>query len=945
MNIRVHQDTAQGPQTGLGLDAIPSTYAIQTGCPSTHNTMSSTRSTSSLNPSKSCDQWVVVDGLPSRGRALSSPTAGTHSRAPGRCLTWNALPDIEPPKLHEIYEVPRRLIFKADISDHPSCLGTLLDFFDNRKLSYDTSINQRVLVFGAAVSRWRPLATSAVDENLLKKHDGYELSEANVQQIEDDDQTTDTTMSSPSLSAVTPPQQNQDDDAFTRNIQLASYYEEINKINESNALLASNNIFPPHSVRLPPPVDLDYPPIVTTGFTGSQHGPYEFINPSCDSVNAFNVNMEEEELLHPEAISSAVAMLNPPEVADHVPTPLAAAEVIDNSLTASIVSTSNFATATPSAVAKVIDQSVPTITETFSSLDTASSPLTEDQMPRGNQAPSRPSPLSHSHPVPSFSPRRLTEQEMHTDQATSLTVEDVGALMYSSESGDSNAHICAQRPVTPSTPVPRSIESGKYDDRATMIVDIDNDGPRPCVCSGSLTPVPRLWQTKKHVDPIRDTPDIDNDDDPAAEDLSDRPKSTAQTTDQAHPVSDLSLTGAKLPIEQIPNRSKDVTDIAAANIVNILNNTVPATNIGTATNNAATEKAGTQKGTPRPAKDLNTFLTSLIPSAPTSPTHQSKTINLDDESEDPFENFNSGSEQEDEADVDFPGGSASPSVHSISPEPQRTPDSSDEKAARRGEILAPKALPRKQNPRRDQFGNWPVANMARPKGAPRAAATPVKRAMGYSFEYGDPIDGSSTAWPLTTESSKAADRGVAVSGINAHTSAGYEHNTPSPLSFGVKKDYVDVPVTASAAKPRPGSGRPDGFVSRPVPSIGSGVLPRGGIGRVGSRDGKGGKRLWDQMLEAEEEAEREGKRLKEVEEQVRVLKKMRGVVSTRTGLSQEARDVDVAGVKNGLNGGNEGVEEGGEEEEEKGQMRNGAEWTLVVERDSEGRKVCKWEIT
>ncbi|KAL9027064.1 MAG: hypothetical protein Q9180_007389 [Flavoplaca navasiana] len=188
----------------------------------------------------------------------------------------------------------------------------------------------------------------------------------------------------------------------------------------------------------------------------------------------------------------------------------------------------------------------------------------------------------------------------------------------------------------------------------------------------------------------------------------------------------------------------------------------------------AAEKLHAPTVTPLRQAHLNTLLASLIPSAPSSPRDDKK-CSKDGETED---SFDSGSEQEDDADIDFKSASNSPSVRSKSPTPVPTPPESDyeqsTKTKRPARQTGKAAAPVKKPPRTSGFGDWPIASQARRRSVARTDSPVSNNQLPRSASDG------AAHWPLNTEASRAADRGVAVSGIPTLTRAGHEHNTASP---------------------------------------------------------------------------------------------------------------------------------------------------------------------
>ncbi|KAL8883012.1 MAG: hypothetical protein Q9192_007480, partial [Flavoplaca navasiana] len=285
----------------------------------------------------------------------------------------------------------------------------------------------------------------------------------------------------------------------------------------------------------------------------------------------------------------------------------------------------------------------------------------------------------------------------------------------------------------------------------------------------------------------------------------------------------------------------------------------------------AAEKLDAPTITPLRQAHLNTLLASLIPSAPSSPRDDKKR-SKDGETED---SFDSGSEQEDDADIDFKSASKSPSVRSKSPTPVPTPPESDyeqsTKAKRPARQTGKADAPVKKPPRTSGFGDWPIASQARRRSVARTDSPVSNNQLPRSASDG------AAHWPLNTEASRAADRGVAVSGIPTLTRAGHDHNTASPKLLR---------------------------------------LPSQNHGKSG---GEMEKRVGDQMLESEADADMEVQMSpgREEENESGVL------VSTRktTSLSQDIQKAPL--------------------DEE---VRNGHGWTLMVEKGRNGERRMKWKL-
>ncbi|KAL8789997.1 MAG: hypothetical protein Q9213_000883 [Squamulea squamosa] len=438
-----------------------------------------------------------------------------------------------------------------------------------------------------------------------------------------------------------------------------------------------------------------------------------------------------------------------------------------------------------------------------------------------------PSPLSHSHPVSTFSPRRLTQSDYEITQSTDLPMKDVGVLACSHECARSNAINGKGAAIAVTALGYRSTESEHRHDLASDPMETNHDG--------------------------------------MIADPSGRSTSIVHETSRVHSAPSVIVR---------PTNGPDHANQLVANPVVPDDNVIEITTVSRINNTYAT---------PLRQSHLNTLLASLIPSAPSSP-RGNDCEKLDDDTGDAFDNFNSGSEQEDEADVDFKGRTASPSLRSKSRSSTiPTPSESDRKPSVRGKGKAGTV----RKPRTSGFGDWPIAIRARKRTA-IAANFPTSSMEQSSYSHDDHVNGSAL-WPIGTEAAKAVDRGVAVLGIPTYTPAGYDRNT--------MVQTMSMPTARKYATPQD---------KACVESDGS----------VGVR-----KRLLDQMMEADAEVVREAQRLKEVEkENERPESKKAG-----SRLSQSMQEIPMQGH--------------GDSE-----VRNGSGWTLVVEKDRHGGKVMKWKL-
>ncbi len=435
-------------------------------------------------------------------------------------------------------------------------------------------------------------------------------------------------------------------------------------------------------------------------------------------------------------------------------------------------------------------------------------------------SPSQSRLMSHSHPVPTFSPPRLTEPDRQTDQTAGLIVENVGALAYPPNSGMSDTITDKDTAIGVTTSGHHHTGSKQHPGPTSKPTDIDYNGVIIDQSHRIILPAPATYKT-----------------DPASSFVA-RPTNGPEQWNE----------GGKNRVVLDDN----VTRVTAAVRLN------------------------TTKVTALRQAHLDTLLTSLIPSAPSCP-HNKPGEKADDEYEDPFESFNSGSEQEDEADIDFKGGSVSPSVRSKSHSPTPTAPESDREQRTREKGQA--ATVRKVGT--SVFGDWPIAAQAR-KRTNIATKAPAKQIVRSS-------NNGSVPWPLGTGASKAADHGVAVSGIPSFTVAGHDHNTKGPSK------ETSTPLMYTTMQE----------AARRQWTAGDGAKLR----------------LWDQMLRAEAETEREAQMLKGMEQE----KEKRALESMHEGtdLSQGVQERLVQGHENG-------------------EVRNGGGWALVVEKDSHGRRVTKW---
>ncbi|KAL8858159.1 MAG: hypothetical protein Q9178_005336 [Gyalolechia marmorata] len=431
--------------------------------------------------------------------------------------------------------------------------------------------------------------------------------------------------------------------------------------------------------------------------------------------------------------------------------------------------------------------------------------------------------MSHSHPVPTFSPPRLTEPDRPTDQTTDLIVENVGALVYPPNSGMSNTITNKNTAIGVTTSGHHRTGSRQHPGPASKPTDIDDNGMMTDPSYQIILP--------------------------------------ASTTYKADPASSF-VVGPTNGLEEWNERADDSV---------VLDN-----NVTTVT---AAVRFNTTKVTPLRQAHLNTLLTSLIPSAPSSP-HEKPHEKVDDKYEDPFESFNSGSEQEDEADIDFKGGSVSPSMRSKSHSPTPAPPESnrEQRTREKGQGATVKRVGT------SVFGDWPIAAQARKR-------TNFATTKAFAQHIAGSSHNGSVPWPLGTEASKAAGRGVAVSGIPAFTVAGHDHNT-----MDRSKETSTLRMYTTTQE----------------------------IGRVQCTAGGGAKQrfgLWDQMSRAEAEAQTESQMLKRMDKDIE--KRTSESMHEGTNLLQGVQEPPVQGHENG-------------------EVRNGGGWALVVEKDSHGRRVTKW---
>ncbi|KAL8773327.1 MAG: hypothetical protein Q9209_001721 [Squamulea sp. 1 TL-2023] len=438
-----------------------------------------------------------------------------------------------------------------------------------------------------------------------------------------------------------------------------------------------------------------------------------------------------------------------------------------------------------------------------------------------------PSLLSHSHPLSTFSPRRLIQSDYEVTQSTGLPMKDVRVLAHSHEGPRSNAIDEKGAAIVVTASGHHSTESEQCHDLASNPVET-NDNGMIADPSGRLTP-------------------------------------PAHETDRVHSAP----SGIIRPTNG-PDRRNEL----------IANPVVPDDNVIDIT---TASRINNTYATPLRQSHLNALLTSLIPSAPSCP-RQNECEKLNDETVDPFDNFNSGSEQEDEADVDFKGRTASASVRSKSYSSSApTPSESDREPSVRGRVKAATV----QKPRTSGNGDWPIAIQARKRNV-IASDSQAPQTERCSYSHDDHADGSVT-WPVGTEAAKAADRGVAVSGILTYTNGDNDRNSMDPnMEMSTGRKYATTPDNARM-----------GYAKN-----------------VGAR-----KRLLDQMLEADAEVVKEAQRLKEVERESERPKSMEA--STRSSRNMQ------------------GISTQGHEDSE---VRNGSGWTLVVKKDRHGGKVMKWKI-
>ncbi|KAI4273374.1 MAG: hypothetical protein LQ337_004669, partial [Flavoplaca oasis] len=181
------------------------------------------------------------------------------------------------------------------------------------------------------------------------------------------------------------------------------------------------------------------------------------------------------------------------------------------------------------------------------------------------------------------------------------------------------------------------------------------------------------------------------------------------------------------------------------------------------------------------------------------------------------------------------------------------------------------AAPVKKPPRTSGFGDWPIASKARRRSIARTNSPVSNNQLPRSASDG------AAHWPLNTEASRAADRGVAVSGIPTLTKAGHDHNTASPK------------MLMSSSQNH---------------------------GKLG---GEMKKRVWDQMLESEADADMEIQMPlgREDKNESGVLVSARETTSLSQGIQRAPLDEEV---------------------------RNGHGWTLMVEKGRNGARRMKWKL-
>ncbi|KAL8806624.1 MAG: hypothetical protein Q9200_004970 [Gallowayella weberi] len=448
---------------------------------------------------------------------------------------------------------------------------------------------------------------------------------------------------------------------------------------------------------------------------------------------------------------------------------------------------------------------------------------------RGGKASSKPRPSSHSHSVSSFSPQRSTNQKLHNEQGSGLAIndeEDVGTMMQISDSDASTSGSDPGAPLAVSSSDLRFRRLGHLQDRDARDDEVLLD--HRLSFSRSIYPTGAERGDQRMTDPISQF--IDEDEATAGTNVN-------TTTCIAEPVS------AKTA--KVKKRHHDSDSLVASPI----------------------------------ASTLPTLFTSAHP-------RRTKRVKLNalTEPEDPFENFNSGSEPEDDGDVDFDAPSASPSLRSKSPSPEPTPpDSEDESpvAKEKGKGQRQQAAVKAKEPPKSSFGfgEWPIARRAF-----RISSTSSSSTVAAAVAAETTKDKS---WPLASEALRAANRGVAVSGIPNPTSAGHDHEFSRLHQTRPPPANNNHPIMAENAV-MPDAASMDSVIEAEYSTLNA------------------------QLRESEKEAEIEKKKLHKVGREVEILKGM-------------IEDDDGIGVEEVM-------------------TRNGADWTLIIERDEHGRRVKRWKF-
>ncbi|KAL8675606.1 MAG: hypothetical protein Q9168_000118 [Polycauliona sp. 1 TL-2023] len=291
--------------------------------------------------------------------------------------------------------------------------------------------------------------------------------------------------------------------------------------------------------------------------------------------------------------------------------------------------------------------------------------------------------------------------------------------------------------------------------------------------------------------------------------------------------------------------------------------------------------ASTPTATPLRQAHLNTLLASLIPAGPSSPPKKAGRVSAH-ESED---SFDSGSEQEDESDVDFQVASITPSVRSKSPSPVPTPPGSDhaqrKKVKQPARVQTSTATPAEKKRRPSSFGDWPVASQARMRST-TVTDTPVT-----DYEMAESSSNDDGRGPLDSGASEAAEDSVPVPSTSPSTTAGPTTNTTSPNM---------VASTAKTAKKQEDS------------------------------SSKSKKRAWEQMLESEANANRELQMMETMVKETENAKEKAALVATRKDKNSSQRIRPTAANA------------------DDGEVRNGNRWTLVVDKDLNGNRTTKWTV-